>query len=76
MTRIAPYGKALIGAVVAGLNVAYQALDNDTISGQEWIAIAIAVLTTGGVVFSIPNKDPEAQHQAESVQPPDPDALS
>ena len=73
MTKLAPYGKAIIGAVVAGLNVLYQALDTGGVSGQEWVAVAIAFLTTGGVVFSIPNKDPEAEHQDESVQPPDVD---
>lgn len=70
MSKVSPYAKALIGAVVAGLNVLYQALDADGISGQEWVAVAIAVLTTGGVVFGVPNADPAGEHQDESVMPP------
>jgi hypothetical protein len=71
MNRIAPYAKALVAAVVAGLGSLYQALDGDqSITVQEWIAVAMTTLTALGVVFAIPNKDPEAEHQDESVQPP------
>lgn len=71
MSKFAPYAKAVVAAIVAGLGSLYQALDGDqVVTGQEWIAVAMTTLTALGVVFAIPNKDPEAEHQAESVQPP------
>jgi hypothetical protein len=70
MSKLAPYMKAVIGALVAGLASLQQALDDGSVSAQEWTAVAIAFLTAGAVVFAVPNKDPEAEHQAESVQPP------
>lgn len=73
MDKIAPYAKSIVAAVVAGLGSLYQALDGDNfVSSQEWIAVVMTTLTALGVVFAIPNKDPQAQHQDESVQPPSP----
>jgi hypothetical protein len=72
MSKIAPYLKALVAALVAGLGSLYQALDADqAISTQEWIAVAMTTLAALGAVFAVPNKDPQALHQAESVQPPE-----
>lgn len=70
MNKVAPYAKAVIGAVVAGLASAQQALDDGIISAAEGVGIAGAVFAGLVLVFSIPNKDPEAEHQDESVQPP------
>jgi hypothetical protein len=72
MKKIAPYGKAITAAVVAGLGSLYQALDGDpaVVTAQEWVAIAMTTLVGLGVVFGVPNKDPEVRHQDESVQPP------
>jgi hypothetical protein len=70
MTSIAPYAKALTGAAIAGLASLQQALDDSSVSAQEWTGVAIATLSGLALVWAIPNKDPEAQHQAESVQPP------
>ena len=70
MEKIAPYAKAIIGALVAALASLQQALDDNGVSAQEWTAIAIAFLTAAVLVFAVPNKDPEAEHQSESVQPP------
>lgn len=69
MNSIAPYAKAIVGAAVAGLGAAGTALTDGVVSGQEWVAIASATLVALGVVFGVPNKDPEAEHQDESVQP-------
>jgi hypothetical protein len=69
MKKIAPYAKALIGAVVAGLASAQQALDDGVISSAEGVGIAAAVFAGLVLVFSVPNRDPEAEHQDESVQP-------
>lgn len=60
MKKFAPYAKAIVGAVVAGLNSLYAALDNDILNKQEVVAIAIAVLTVGGGVYAVTNK-PEAE---------------
>lgn len=70
-TKIAPYGKAITGAVIAGLGAARLALSDDVITKAESIDIATVVLTALLVVWAIPNKDPEAEHQDESVQPAD-----
>jgi hypothetical protein len=70
MTKIAPYAKALIGAVVAGLASLQQALDDGVVNPQEGTGVAIAFLSGLALVWAVPNKDPEAEHQDESVQPP------
>ncbi len=49
-----------ISALVAGLTTLYACLDNNTVTGQEWVGIIIAVLggfgITGGVVYQVPNR--------------------
>lgn len=71
MNKIAPYAKALTGSLVAGLASAQQALlDDGVISSAEGVGIAIATLTALALVWAIPNTDPQAEHQDESVQPP------
>lgn len=64
------YLKAITGALIAGLGSLYQALDNDNVTGQEWVAVAIATLAALGIVWGVPNLDPRGRHQRESVQPP------
>lgn len=72
MNKIAPYAKAIIAAIVAGLGSLYQALDGDqAVTAQEWVAVASTTLAALVAVFAVPNRDPKAQHQEESVQPPD-----
>lgn len=70
-SKIAPYGKAITGAIITGLGAARLALSDDIITKGEGIDIATAALTALAVVWAIPNKDPEAKHQEESVQPAD-----
>lgn len=79
MKKIAPYAKAITGAVVAGLGAVRVALNEDAlgrvqITAAEWTDIASVTLVASLVVWAIPNKDPDAEHQEESVQPPAPDA--
>ena len=72
MSKLAPYLKALTGALIAGLASLQQALDGDNnVTAQEWTGVTIAVLSGLALVWAVPNKDPEALHQAESVQPPE-----
>jgi hypothetical protein len=40
------------------------------ITQQEWVTAALTSLVAGGAVFGVPNRDPQATHQDESVQPP------
>lgn len=70
MNRIAPYGKAITGAIVACLSYLQPAIDDGLIA-SEALGAAIAFLTGLALVWAIPNKDPQAEHQDESVQPPD-----
>lgn len=59
--KIAPYAKAITGAIVAGLAAARLALTDDIISKAESIDIAIATLTALALVWAIPNGKAEAQ---------------
>lgn len=64
------YAKAITGAVVAALAVLATSLDNGDVTAQEWVYVAIAFFTALGAVYAIPNRDPHADHQDESVRPP------
>jgi nitrate/nitrite transporter NarK len=75
MNKIAPYAKAVIGALVAALGALGAALTPDatglvSVNEGEWVAVVSALLVGLLAVFAVPNKDPQAEHQDESVQPP------
>lgn len=77
-TSIAPVAKAVTGAVVAGLGALGTALiadesGNVAVTAGEWVAVATATLVASYAVWQIPNEDPAAEHQDESVQPADGD---
>ena len=57
MRSIAPYAKAVIGALIAGLTAIGTALTDGGISPAEWVAAAIAFLVALGGVYAIPNSD-------------------
>ena len=58
MDRIAECWKAVVAALVAGAGVAVVALQNDgTIDTVEWIIVGVAVITGGGTVWAVPNKE-------------------
>ena len=65
------YLKALVGALVAGLGSLYQAFDDDRVTGQEWVAVALATLVALGTIWGVPNLDPKGKRQRDSVQPPE-----
>lgn len=48
------YPKAIVGAAVAGLGSLYQALDNGSVSAQEWVGVGIATLSALGAVWGAP----------------------
>ena len=75
LDKIKPYAKAVAGFIVpfAGAivtAVAEKSPGGEAITSAEWIAAIALAVTTGGAVFTVPNRDPKAQHQDESVQPP------
>lgn len=59
MKNVAPYLKALVAALVAGLSSLSAFLVNDTALGDitagQWVAVAIAFLVALGAVFAVPN---------------------
>ena len=59
MSRIAPYAKAVIAALVAGLGSLGAVLVDDKSLGDvtdgQWIAVALAFLVALGAVFAVPN---------------------
>ena len=57
---------ALVGAIATALLAVYT---SDTTVGK--ILTIVAVAATAVVTFKVPNRDPKALHQAESVQPPE-----
>jgi hypothetical protein len=76
MEKIAPYYKALTAFLVPFLGSLATALvqssDNGTeVTGSEWVQALLVALVASGAVFAVPNKDPLATHQHQSVQPPD-----
>lgn len=58
MTRLAPYLKALVAALVAGLSVIATALHipDHTLSAYDYVSALIAFLVALGVVFVVPNR--------------------
>jgi hypothetical protein len=55
MDKIAPYAKAVTGAIVAFLTAIATALADNGITGQEWVTAAIAFFVALGAVWAIPN---------------------
>lgn len=69
MDKIQPHLKAyaaLIGAVCTALLGVY---GPDTQTGH-WLTVIVAVVTAVAT-WAVPNLDPTARHQDESVQPPE-----
>ena len=68
MNAVAPYMKtavAILGAVLTAVMTQFP--DNEDV--QQWGPIVSALLTALAV-YAVPNRDPLAEHQDESVQPP------
>lgn len=56
LAQLAPYAKAIRGAVIAGVGAVLVALTNgDGITATEWCMVALAVLGTGESVYSTTN---------------------
>lgn len=75
LDKIRPYAKAIVGFISPGVVALVAAVQDSSpaggaVTGPEWVGIAAACIITGSVVFTVPNTDPHALHQDESVQPP------
>jgi hypothetical protein len=75
MDKVLPYAKAIVGFVApaaAALIAATQEATpgGTTITTNEWLVAGLTAFVTASTVWAVPNKDPQAQHQDESVQPP------
>lgn len=77
VSPISRYAKTLVAAVpflIAALKVLSDALGDGTVSNQEWIGTAIALL--GAVaVFSVPNKPPAGQPADPNMSEQDQDEV-
>lgn len=60
-----PYAKTYAASLMAALTVVSAAIPES----PHWLTIVLAILGAP-VVYSVPNKDPLASKQDESVQPP------
>jgi len=65
--KMKEYAKAIVAAITAGLAALATGLADGTMSPVEWVLVASAVVAAGGVVFGVPNADPEdaPEHLAE-----------
>ena len=66
-----PYAKCIVATLTA-FGGAYSLALPDGITAAEWVTVLVATGVAGFGVFMVPNKDPKAEHQEESVQPPVP----
>lgn len=57
------YAKAVVAAIVAGLGVVLTGLDDNSVSGQEWLSALVAFLGALGVVWAVPNKPEVPNHR-------------
>jgi len=75
MEKIAPYLKAVAGILVPFAGQVLAAMQDASPGGSaitqtEWVTAVLTSFVAGAAVWAVPNKDPNAEHQAESVQPP------
>jgi hypothetical protein len=67
MDKIAPYAKAFIAAIIAGLSAIATGLVSDGLSWSEGVVAAIAFFTGLLAVFSVPNRPPFVPEQTNKV---------
>ena len=64
------YAKAVTGAILAGLSALAPTIADGQITATDWVLTAIAVVSTFGLVWSVPNAP------AKPPQPPTSDSMS
>jgi len=63
MNIIAPYAKAFIAAIVAGLTAISTGLVSDGLSWNEVVIALIAFFVALGAVFTVPNRPPSQPNE-------------
>ena len=61
------YAKAIVGAVIAALTALSTALDDGVVTQQEWVTIALGLLTGLAVIWAVPNATPEEPLEAPAT---------
>ena len=56
MSRLNPYAKAILGAIVAGITAYQVALLTPGVTANEWAGVAVAVIGAFGTVWGTTNK--------------------
>jgi len=64
------YAKAIAGAILAGLSALAPTIADGNITATDWVLAAIAVVSTFGLVWSVPNAP------AKPYAPPTSDSMS
>jgi hypothetical protein len=66
--KVPQYAKTVVAAVVAGGTAVGAAITDSTITGSEWVAIGLAVLTALGV-YAVPNADAKRRAPSDYSRP-------
>ena len=53
--KIAPYRKAITGALIGALTMLGTALTDGHVTAAEWVAVLLAAVASGGGVWAVPN---------------------
>lgn len=56
--KVDRYIKAILASLVASLAVLELALEDDFVSGTEWVRVVAAFLVALGIVYAVPNVPP------------------
>lgn len=68
--NLAPYAKAVVAALVAGLTSLGTALTDGKVSASELVSVALAFLLGLGIVYAAPkNADAPARNEDGNVDP-------
>lgn len=76
LDKLSQYRKAIAAFLVPGLTVLGFAIADGVVTWEEWIAVAIATLGTGGLVTAIPNAITTKQEANIVQNVADPTALA
>ena len=66
--KISKMWKAVVAALAAGSASLVTALDDSTVTTQEGLTIAVAVLGALGLTWVVPNRTADPKHAAPSDQ--------
>lgn len=62
-SKLKPYRKAIVAALVAGATALYAALADDHVTPGEWVMVLLALLGGGGVTYAVPNSPTVARRE-------------